>query len=269
MVVGGAGVLLGPAISAGSEVQNELESHVSVAQTPVESSEPCLPGALALSNTVASTADIFQLTITASADPCDPITAHAVVYAMPGNGLGPWPQTLMEKETFTIDSAGVTVVTFSKDCLPMQFDVVTGATPAVISPDGEVHGPLLFPFDTGTAQQFFGKTDCAEVLPSTSIAGPTTTEGETTETTELSPTTTEEPEVLGTSSIPSDTVANNNVANNDVATTAAAVQSAAQVAGTQALAVTGASNSQLVLLGGGMILAGAGLTISSRRGIRS
>ena len=86
---------------------------------------------------------------------CTPIEATAAIYGMPGNGEA-WPQTLIETLDFTLQEAGVTLVTFTKTCDPVQFDVIVGDTPPVIAPLGEWHGPLLFPFDVNTSFQHWG-----------------------------------------------------------------------------------------------------------------
>lgn len=258
----GALVLIGSATSASSAVEDQLDSHVMVEQTSKNAVGECAPGVFGLTYNVMSNEDVFQLTVNSNSDPCSPITAHAVVYGMPGGGQGPWPQTLLEKETFTISEAGTTVITFSKDCSPMQFDVLTGATPEVISPDGAFHGPLLFPFDTETAFQYFGDPGCAEVSPSTTTQETTTT---TEETTTTSTTTTEPADVLGTSTTaPDDSGAGSSatLVPNAPTETTAVVQGAQE---TRALAVTGASNTEMTLIGAGLLLAGMGLIVTSRK----
>ena len=106
---------------------------------------------------------------------CSRINVIAAIYQMPGNGVA-WPQTLLETAPFTLREPGVTEVIFAKTCTPAQFDVITGATPPVISPLGPWHGPLLFPFDTSTSLQWFG---CG---PTTSTSTTSTSSSTTTTT---------------------------------------------------------------------------------------
>jgi LPXTG-motif cell wall-anchored protein len=144
-------------------VEPEVKN-ITIVQTPDPVQGPCQPiPASALSNYVLSNPEVFRLRIVLSAPLCEPLEAVAVIYAMPGNGES-WPQTLVERLPFTLLEAGTTDVTFTKTCDPVQFDVLTGATPEVIAPLGEWHGPLLFPFDTNTSLQHWG---CTEVLPVT------------------------------------------------------------------------------------------------------
>ena len=120
----------------------------------------CLPSFFALTHSVTSTPTQFVLTINAWVRPCNTVYPHAVIYAMPGNGVA-WPQTLAEKESFIINRKGTTTVVFNKACDPVQFDVVTGATPPTIAPWGPWHGPPLFPFAYNeTSQQYFPGPDC-------------------------------------------------------------------------------------------------------------
>lgn len=126
--------------------------NISVVQTPSTVTAPCLPSALVARSSSSSDSATFRLRITLLAPLCAPITASAVIYAMPGNGAA-WPQQLQEKLSFTLQAAGVTEVSFTKTGSPVQFDVVTGATPQQIAPWLQWHGPLLFPFDTATSQQ--------------------------------------------------------------------------------------------------------------------
>jgi hypothetical protein len=160
---------------------------ISVLTRELQTDAACLPRALALSYTVADTDTSFVLRITASAPLCDPVDATAAIYAMPGNGVA-WPQTLTETRTFRIASAGTYSVRFTKTCLPEQFDVVVGATPNTIAPWAQVHGPLLFPFDTNTATQHWG-WPCQPVAPQTT----TTTTVQATTTTVVAPPTTAAP----------------------------------------------------------------------------
>lgn len=233
-------------------------SAITVTQVPAaDQSAPCLPGLLALSNVVGSDAATFTLVVTASAPLCDPVEVKAVVYAMPGNGVA-WPQNLVEVKPFTISQAGVTTITFAKGCDPVQFDVLTGVTPQTISPTGTWHGPLLFPLDTGTAQQFFG-TNAEGCNPTTTTSTSTTTlptNGPTTTSTTTSTTTT----VPGASVLGETTVV--------TTTTAAAPAGVLAETATKApnaLAFTGANSGTTVLLGGVLLLAGLVMVMVARR----
>jgi len=131
-------------------------TNIRIVQTPDEEQGPCSPiPATALINYVGSTDEEFILKIVAQDPLCDAIEATAAIYGMPGNGEA-WPQTLVETLDFRIKEAGEYVVTFTKTCDPVQFDVITGDTPPVIAPLGEWHGPMLFPFDTNTSLQHWG-----------------------------------------------------------------------------------------------------------------
>lgn len=129
--------------------------NIQIVQTTDNVQGVCLPSLLSLSNKVSSSETEFVLTVIASAPLCEPIRATAAVYSMPANGVA-WPQTLLEAAPFTIFEAGTTVITFHKANACVQFDVITGYAPEVISPLGPWHGPLLFPFDLSTAQQYWG-----------------------------------------------------------------------------------------------------------------
>ena len=130
-------------------------SNIKIVQTTDNVQGVCLPSLLSLSNKVSSSETEFVLTVIASAPLCEPVRATAAVYAMPSNGVA-WPQTLVEAAPFTIFEAGTTVITFHKANACVQFDVITGYAPKTISPLGPWHGPLLFPFDLSTAQQYWG-----------------------------------------------------------------------------------------------------------------
>lgn len=130
-------------------------SNIKIVQTTDNVQGVCLPSLLSLSNKVSSSETEFVLTVIASAPLCEPVRATAAVYSMPANGVA-WPQTLLEAAPFTIFEAGTTVITFHKANACVQFDVITGYAPKTISPLGPWHGPLLFPFDLSTAQQYWG-----------------------------------------------------------------------------------------------------------------
>ena len=242
------GAFLVPTVSADT-------SAITITQTPAENQNAaCLPGLLALSNTHSADATSFKLIVTASAPLCEPVQATAVVYAMPGNGVA-WPQTLVETKPFTISQAGVTEITFAKGCDPVQFDVITGATPPNISPTGVWHGPMLFPLDTGTALQFFPE-DCNE--PTTTVAPSTTvpTNAVTTTTVITAVTSTTEPgaSVLGATTV-------------DTPTTAPGAGVLAETADKNpaALAFTGSNSSGAAILGVVLLLAGLGMVVVARR----
>jgi len=231
-------------------------SAITVTQVPAaDQSAPCQPGLLALSNVVGSDAATFTLVVTAAAPLCDPVQATAVVYAMPGNGVA-WPQTLVETKPFTISQAGVTTITFAKGCDPVQFDVVTGATPQTISPTGTWHGPLLFPLDTGTAQQFWGTN--AEGCNTTTTTSTTTTtlptNGSTSTSTSTSTTTTQPgASVLGATTVVTTT------------TPPAGVLAETTTKDPTTLAFTGANSGTTVLLGAVLLLAGLAMVMVARR----
>jgi hypothetical protein len=167
-----------PAASAAPAAVAQAEeptSNIRIVQTPSGGGGICLPPALALRQSTRSDATTFRLIITVTAPLCSRVNAVAAIYQMPGNGVA-WPQTLLETAPFTLREPGVTEVIFTKTCTPVQFDVITGATPPVISPTGAWHGPLLFPFDPSTSLQWFG---CG---PTTSTSTTSTTSSTTTTT---------------------------------------------------------------------------------------
>lgn len=263
-VMCGTTMLLTPTSADGEAA--DLAPHIDVVQTPADTQPPCVPAPLALSYTTESTASTFVLRVTASAPPCVPVTAHAVVYAMPGNGVA-WPQRLAEQATFVIDEAGATEVRFTKGCQPAQFDVVSGATPAVISPFGAWHGPLLFPYDIATAEQYWGPG--CEGVSSTSVS----TSAPASSSTTAAPTTTEAPTTTVTTqptSLPSPTTDPSDVRSE---TTLVGLSDTipTEVLGTQdeldasGLAVTGLSSDAAVAFGTFLVVAGLVLIASARR----
>lgn len=155
---------------AGAQDSAPSGSNIQITQTTTPSSGPCLPPALALRSSTRSDESTFRLTVTVTAPLCNRVNAVAAIYSMPGNGVA-WPQTLVETAPFVLRDPGVTEIVFTKTCDPVQFDVITGATPPTIAPWGPWHGPLLFPFDTSTSLQHWG---CPPVPPTTTTA-PTTT----------------------------------------------------------------------------------------------
>lgn len=222
-------------------------SDITITQTPGIAAGPCI-GQHGLTNTVFSDSSTFRLRVVAPSDPCQPIEAVAAIYAMPGGGAA-WPQTLKEAVPFTISEAGTTTITFAKTCTPVQFDVVTGATPPVISPlGGEMHGPLLFPADISTAFQDPGIV-CEPTTTTTALGGSTT----------AAPTTTAA--VLDTTLVnPTTTAA---VVFGDVADRG---PGAGGEAGAP-LAVTGSSSSSTAAAGVALLVAGALMIGVSRRGL--
>lgn len=148
-------------------------SDVTVSRTVnADQSAPCVDPLFSLSNYVNSTADAFTLTVNVNAPLCSPLEAKAVIYAMPGNGVA-WPQELVETVPFTLSEAGTVTVTFSKGCGATQFDVITGHAPQTIN-TGFDHGPLLFPAQLQTAQQFWG-APCVDETTTTTSTVPATT----------------------------------------------------------------------------------------------
>ena len=145
-------------------VELSRTSYLDITQTTDNIQGACLPSLLSLTNKVSSSETEFVLTVTASAPLCEPVRASAVVYAMPANGVA-WPQTLLEATPFTIYEAGTTVITFHKADACVQFDVITGYAPQTISPLGPWHGPLLFPLDLATAEQYWGCPPVPEPVP--------------------------------------------------------------------------------------------------------
>ena len=128
---------------------------IQVVQTPSGGGGICLPPALALRQSTRNDGNTFRLIIRVTAPCAHGSTSVAAIYKMPGNGVA-WPQTLVQSVPFTLRAPGVTEVIFTKGCDPVQFDVITGATPPKISPQGPFHGPLLFPFDRSTSLQWCG-----------------------------------------------------------------------------------------------------------------
>lgn len=146
----GASSVVGRQVDATSGAGN-----ISVTHLPSDASGICLPPLFALRSSTIVGATSFTLRITVAAPLCAPLDVTAAIYAMPGDGVA-WPQDLRETLGFVLSEPGITDVTFTNDCSPLQFDVLTGPTPQVIAPWGEWHGPMLFPFDTSTALQSFG-----------------------------------------------------------------------------------------------------------------
>lgn len=235
-VLAAAALLALPATAGAQDL--DQPSSVEVEFTPSGETGPCRDPFFALSNTVADTPETFVLRVTVAAPLCYPLEAAAAIYEMPGDGEA-WPQTLAERLDFTLSEPGVLVVTFTKGCGAAQFDVLTGETPETISPLGPWHGPLLFPFDTGTTLQYEGP-DCAEVSPTTEV-----------------PPTSEAPDVLGEEDV--------------LGVTTVPVEEPQVLGITQespeALAFTGPSGASTAaaVVGGGLLLAGLALLVMRSR----
>ncbi len=147
---------------------------IDIIQTPSGVGGLCLPPALALRRSTSNDATTFRLTIRVVAPLCSRVNAVAAIYRMPGNGVA-WPQNLVQTVPFTLREPGVTEVIFTKGCEPVQFDVITGATPPTISPFGPYHGPLLFPFDLSTSLQWWGCGPTPTTTTTSSTTSSTTT----------------------------------------------------------------------------------------------
>lgn len=170
--IAGGGLLLGSGTAAAQDGSDDID----VVRTHSGEDGACLPARAALSHETIHDESTYTLRIHVAAPLCTPVDAVAAIYSMPGNGAA-WPQRLSQTESFTLEEAGQVDVVFTKTCEPVQFDVVTGATPAIISPLGEHHGPLLFSEDTSTSHQHFGSACPAPATTSTappaSVAPPT------------------------------------------------------------------------------------------------
>ena len=251
IVLCGAALLLGSSLGTGTA---GATGTITVVQTPIPNDGDCNPlGRLQWTYTTESTSEFFKLTVVNPTNLCDPVDAVAAIYAMPTDG-SVWPQTLSSTEDFTISTASVTTITFSKDCDPAQFDVLTGDTPPVIAPTGPYHGPLLFPTDVATAEQYNG---CVEPTSSTTSSTSSTTSSTS------STTSTTQPEVAGITTI--QTGPSTSAPGTQSANVAGISQSAADPA-SASLALTGAPSGDLAVLGGLLLLAGLGLLAWNRRG---
>jgi hypothetical protein len=148
---------------------------IEIVQTPSGGSSPfCLPPVFAMRQSVREDATTFRLTVRVTTTLCSRINAVAAIYKMPGNGVA-WPQELADTAPFSLKEPGITEVIFTKGCEPVQFDVIVGATPPVISPLGPWHGPLLFPFDLSTSLQWWGCGPPPTTTTSTTTTSSTTT----------------------------------------------------------------------------------------------
>jgi hypothetical protein len=175
------------ALSGVASGADDEPSIISVSFVAGESQgDECASAEDALSFKKVTTPESYSFVVTVSTDLCTPIDAKAAAYAMPNNRSWPWPQTLVETKEVPLGPAGVTTVTFAKGCDPIQFDLVTGATPETIDPFGEHHGPLLFPHTdqystSGSAYQFWPPRDGCEPTTSTSTPESTSSTASTSE----------------------------------------------------------------------------------------
>jgi hypothetical protein len=224
------------------------ETTITVETTPAENQgELCdLPDVSS-----SDTAEAFSVRIVLTGPLCGDQNVHAVAYAMPGNGQA-WPQTLIAQQSFTLDRAGTTVVTFSKGCDPVQFDVLTGATPKSINSPLD-HGPVLTPGDPNQSalQWMGGGENCG-----------TTTTTTTTEKPPVQPPGTPPPAVQGSTTVPAATATTVRVA--AVAVQAATTTPPSSPAAT-ALALTGGRPGSALTVGAFLLAAGLVLSMLARQ----
>ena len=151
-VAAGLALLLTPLGASGQTTDDvtaqTLGNVITVTQTPSGVGGDCVPASLAILNgTVTvqpfSDATKFQLNVHSAAPLCEPLTAKAVVYTMPSNG-DTFPQQLNETKDISIQEAGDTLIVFAKECDRVQYDLVTGAPPAVLN-TGFDHQPCSRP----------------------------------------------------------------------------------------------------------------------------
>ena len=256
LVACGAALIISPALAGAETPPATGESNIAIEQTVSPEQGQCLPALLALTNVVGQTETTFSLRVIVSAPLCEPITATAVIYAMPGNGVA-WPQELVETKDVVISEAGEILVTFTKTCDPVQFDVVVGATPQTIDPftaPFTFHGPLLFPVDTGTALQYFGCTS------------PTTTTSDTTTTTSSTTTSSTIPvSVLGSTTIAPAIAAVTSSTTSTPGVAVAGTSATNRNANASALALTGSTSGWFVGLGLALLTVGGLLFLGTRR----
>lgn len=248
-------------------------SDVTVSRTVnADQSAPCVDPLFSLSNYVNSTADAFTLTVNVNAPLCSPLEAKAVIYAMPGDGVA-WPQELVKTVPFTLSEAGTVTVTFSKGCGATQFDVITGHAPQTIN-TGFDHGPLLFPAQLQTAQQFWG-APCVDETTTTSTVPATTSTVPTSSTTTAATSTVPTPSTTAAEAKTTTTAASADVnisATSTVAepTTTLAIAVAGQSVDNPmpatSLAFTGSATNIIAALAIGLVLIGiSALVIRERR----
>ncbi len=191
-------------LAIGSTSVGGATGEITVDQTPLPFDGACVPttaGRASWRYDVDSTAEHFRLTVHNPSTLCDGVDAVAAIYTMPASGS--WPQHLASTERFTIREASTTVITFTKDCQPAQFDVLTGTTPAEIDVTGPFHGPLLFPGALSTSQQYHASgctttTTTVTTAPPPTVA-PTSTSSTTSSTSTTSTTSTTVASVAGAS----------------------------------------------------------------------
>ncbi len=244
-------------------------SDVTVSRTVnADQSAPCVDPLFSLSNYVNSTADAFTLTVNVNAPLCSPLEAKAVIYAMPGDGVA-WPQELVKTVPFTLSEAGTVTVTFSKGCGATQFDVITGHAPQTIN-TGFDHGPLLFPAQLQTAQQFWGAPCVDETTTTSTVPATTSTVPTSSTTTAATSTSTTAAEAKTTTTAASAEV--NISATSTVAepTTTLAIAVAGQSVDNPmpatSLAFTGSATTIIAALAIGLVLIGiSALVIRERR----
>lgn len=244
-------------------------SDVTVSRTVnADQSAPCVDPLFSLSNYVNSTADAFTLTVNVNAPLCSPLEAKAVIYAMPGDGVA-WPQELVKTVPFTLSEAGTVTVTFSKGCGATQFDVITGHAPQTIN-TGFDHGPLLFPAQLQTAQQFWGARCVDETTTTSTVPATTSTVPTSSTTTAATSTSTTAAEAKTTTTAASADV--NISATSTVAepTTTLAIAVAGQSVDNPmpatSLAFTGSATTIIAALAIGLVLIGiSALVIRERR----
>lgn len=261
----GAAIIIAPA-AAGAQVDDapdvtalavDLPSdHITVVDETAASNAACISheqafGAIGAQWQVypASTDDAFTLTIYGQSPLCSPTTAYAAIYKMPNGGQ--WPQQLVEQLAITLQNPGKITISFAKECDRVQFDLVTGTPPQVLN-TGFDH-QLLFPWNLGTALQYFGTASKCQTTTTT-----TTTSTTAAPTTTVAPPTTAQ--VLGTTTIPSDvlsaTTVPSNTGGNNTSRNGAT------------LAATGSSqDTTMALVGAGLVAAGGALVLSRRRSL--
>jgi hypothetical protein len=238
---------------------NGVVGDITITQTPGVDNGPCITPAQ-LTYTTLSDASVFRLRIFAAAEPCAPISATAAIYGMPTGGAQ-WPQTLKLTKSFTITGPGTTDVVFTKDCTPSQFDVVTGATPQVIGPLGDMHGPLLFPFNTDTAYQDPGAV--CEGTTTTSGVTTTTAANATTIATSTSVADTTIVQASSTTTTPTGVLGATTTQPSSVLSESSSNPSSQG----SSLAATGVSSKSTAMAGFGMFAAGLVMVAGSRRRI--
>lgn len=252
LIAGGTAMLLSP-LGAPSAGAADSGPYITITQTPNGNVADCVePAAAMLSGLLKpypqSDADTFKLTINLQAPLCTPLSGKAVVYKMPADG-SLWPQKLAEVKDFTISQPGDTVITFAKMCDAVQYDVISGNAPDILNTGFDQQ--LFFPGNLETAYQFPGSTtgECLDAASTTSATSTTTTTAAVTTTTG---------NVLGTTTIAGPTTTKGNVE-------VLAVTTVPRSNAGAALAATGSTSRPFALIGGGLVLVGAAVTLAARR----